>query len=61
MKIKIEIDCYNAAFDILPNIEIARILKVLAEKLESGTSCYSILLKDINGNTVGIFEVEDND
>ena len=50
--IQIEIRTENAAFDGQPELEIARILRLLADKIEStGLEDYS--LRDINGNTVG--------
>lgn len=58
-KLTLEIDLTYAAFDDGPSIEVARILRKLADRLESGH--YSLLdldgdgvpMIDINGNTVG--------
>ena len=58
MKVKIEIECSNAAFDDLPGVEVSRILEDLAENINfSGLEDGSI--HDINGNTVGHIQVED--
>ncbi len=55
MKLKIEIDCDNAAFDDEPATELSRILRVLAGRIEEGYlpefNGWQIL--DVNGNTVG--------
>ena len=56
MNIKIEINIDNAAFSPEPEEELARILRVMAAKLDTmriGTFC----LRDVNGNAVGTFEV----
>ena len=51
MEITIDIQCDNEAFTDVPEQEVVRILKKLAEKLTYGLSDTN--LKDINGNTVG--------
>lgn len=54
MNVKIEIACDNAAFQDEPTIEIARILRELADRVERRDQPESpIGLRDINGNTVG--------
>lgn len=53
MKYVIEIETDNAAFDIRPQDEVARILKELSERLERDVVSPPARLRDINGNTVG--------
>ena len=54
MKIKIEIKTDNAAFETVPGIEAARILRAIANNLEDWTGDkFEDNLRDINGNTVG--------
>jgi hypothetical protein len=56
---KIEIETGNAAFeDDNRNYELARILRQIAERLESGEDAGRVL--DINGNKVGSFEMEED-
>ena len=60
MKLKIEITMNNAAFDMDPGIEAARILRELGEHLEGGGYCSGSPkqnLRDLNGNTVGFAKV----
>lgn len=65
MKIKITIDCSNAAFADAPLLEVARILDRLARQCENGAHVtYEQLgkleptrLSDINGNRVGEMKV----
>lgn len=54
-KVIIEIETENAAFDG-GEYELARILKEIANKLESGIPVSKI--RDINGNTIGSLRVE---
>ncbi len=56
MKAKIEIEMSNAAFEEAPASELARILRELANRVE-GDGDELGLIRDINGNTVGKFEV----
>ena len=62
MNITIKINCDNAAFEDYASLEVARILLDLANRVEDrpnfspGTS---LPVRDINGNVVGIFEVEE--
>jgi hypothetical protein len=53
---KLEIKTTNSAFDGNCNVEIARILKTLAEGLieDEPGNWYQYDLKDINGNLAGI-------
>lgn len=48
---QINIKCVNSAFDDDRNLEIARILRGLVDKLENGYE--EVVLYDINGNFVG--------
>jgi hypothetical protein len=52
---KANMDCDNAAFD-MPGYEIARLLETAAEQLRNGEDCGCFV--DINGNTVGGWEIE---
>lgn len=54
--VKLKIEMENQAFSEEPNYEVSRILKELADKIENrGIDTY--VLHDINGNSVGEFEV----
>lgn len=57
MRLTIEIGMDNAAFgDEQPELEVVRILKVLAHRLEfegMPEPRYQILVRDANGSTVG--------
>lgn len=58
MNIRIIIETENAAFqEVGEEIETARILRELADKVESG-GLGDFNLRDINGNTVGQMDVE---
>lgn len=64
MKIKIEITCDNAAFDDQPGLEVARLLRKLADGIEQYPDADDFLdvstrLLDINGNHVGNATVSD--
>ena len=48
----------NAAFEDDRNMELARILRQIAERLENGEDAGRVL--DINGNKVGSFEMEED-
>lgn len=52
--IKVKMD--NAAFDE-PGAELARILRDIAERIESG-EVMAFTLFDVNGNAVGSFQVK---
>jgi hypothetical protein len=57
-KFTIEIDLSNAAFDDAPMSELARILRKIADDLESGRVELTYdrrPIRDANGNTVGHF------
>ena len=54
---KLQIDTGNAAFDDDQKpYELARILRIIAERVEHGCEVGNAV--DLNGNTVGRFEVE---
>lgn len=55
---KVEIETGNAAFEDDRNMELARILRQIAERLENGEDAGRVL--DINGNKVGSFEMEED-
>jgi hypothetical protein len=48
---KLELTCDNAAFEGDPSVEIARIIRDLADSLDQGE--LDVVLRDINGNRVG--------
>lgn len=48
----------NAAFEDCPATEAARILRVIADKLEQGES-FGGPIRDTNGNTIGQWEMRD--
>ena len=59
MEVNIHIECDNEAFDedgAGPDQEVARILHDLVNKILSG-GLGDGAIKDINGNTVGHFEI----
>ena len=58
MSVKIEITTDNAAFGSDPGYEVARILRELANQIALGSE-YRVLM-DINGNRVGLYEMEDD-
>ena len=54
---KMYIDTANAAFDDGAELETARILREIADKLDAGELENSV--RDFNGNKVGTFELTD--
>lgn len=52
MRLEIKIDCDNAAFEVR-EAELARILRKLADDIESGDDLACVTLFDVNGNRVG--------
>jgi len=58
MVFKISIECDNGAFDDGPGEEIARILRDVAKKLESDLPFKTQPVRDINGNVVGGYWME---
>lgn len=60
MRFVLEINLDNAAFEVRPRDEMVRILVVVAGQLpETPTVGDSGRSRDINGNTVGFWKVED--
>jgi len=59
MEFKLRFDCNNAAFDDLPEYEIARILKSIGDHLlETGKPPEQHQnIVDVNGNIVGTFRL----
>jgi hypothetical protein len=51
-KFKLEIKMDNAAFGDSPELELSRILELLAEDVADGV-CETYSIRDVNGNTVG--------
>ena len=56
MDFTLNINMDNAAFDECPEIELARILQKITQEIITGLT-YNNKIKDINGNTVGNFEI----
>lgn len=58
-KLKIKIGAIGQAFEDYPEMEMARILRELADKLEAGALPYGeeSRIRDINGNTVGVIDI----
>lgn len=48
----LEFDAKNAAFDGDPASEVTRILRLLADKIESGETGH-FHVRDVNGNRIG--------
>lgn len=59
MKFTVKIDCNSSAFAGDPLHELQRIMGILAGKLQTGRRDGSLL--DINGNTVGSFELTETE
>ena len=58
MNATIEVEMNNAAFGDAPTLELARILRKLADDIEQSRELRDLpLLRDINGNTVGWIDV----
>jgi hypothetical protein len=55
MKLKLEVQCDNAAFGDAFEAELARILRVAADRIAQGADRGN--LRDVNGNTVGAFKL----
>ena len=60
MKATIKINMDNDAFQRDPT-EVARILRNVAQDIEDYPTAHFIGIMDINGNTVGSFEIEQDD
>lgn len=51
---KLEFETGNAAFDDMPEIEVARILRQIADRIEGPAGrFYDAPVRDINGNRIG--------
>ena len=61
MKAKIEINLDNDAFQPSAGPELARILRNLAQDLDDYPDAFGIGVMDVNGNTVGNFEIVDDE
>ena len=57
MKIKIEIDCNNSAFQDCPTTEASRILSGICQDLNASGHFHPCKLHDYNGNCVGSLSV----
>ena len=57
MKVKIEINCDNAAFDDDADYEVSRILEELSDDILQDTLLTDRKLYDINGNKVGFLKI----
>lgn len=57
MKAKIEIQMDGAAFEETCGTELGRILRELAHEIENNGETGPCVLRDINGDKVGKFEV----
>ena len=57
--LEIKIDAIGQALADYPEMEMARILRELADKLEAGALPYGeeSRIRDINGNTVGVIDI----
>ena len=55
MKLQLNITMDNAAFEADPLSEATRILRNVADRMDGGS--WGGPLKDINGNTVGTFDI----
>ncbi len=58
MSLKIEFETDNAAFADGAEMEAARILRELADKLETHGHYLSMNVRDINGNKIGRIEFD---
>lgn len=57
LQLKITIETINAAFDSNPEAECARILREIADRLETTGAQSTPRPRDINGNVCGSIEV----
>lgn len=62
MRFTLSFDMDNAAFDPRPEPEIANVLRRLADTvLHTGTSPEHGPIRDTNGNTIGVWIVDEGD
>lgn len=59
MKLILEINMDNAAFDIMPERELQALLTKVSLQIGAGKVESGII--DVNGNKVGFFEIQDED
>ncbi|HWC37359.1 MAG TPA: hypothetical protein VG476_02465 [Acidimicrobiales bacterium] len=56
----VRFDCDDDAFHPEPGPEIARILRVVADRMEAGEDASRpVVIRDINGNVVGTYKLTD--
>jgi hypothetical protein len=60
MSLRLHIATENAAFSESPASELARILRKLADRIESDPAPY-IVLRDVNGNMVGECQISETE
>lgn len=61
-KFTVVIDCNNDAFGDCLDFEVTRILRDIADKIESsGLSGFYETIRDVNGNDVGRFAIKNDD
>lgn len=58
---KLEIACDNAAFEDEPHLQIADILRDVANRIANGGDPIEGTVRDVNGNTVGRFRMVEED
>lgn len=59
IQFRLQIACDNAAFEDGMATELARILRDVARRIESGEDCGSFVsVRDVNGNVVGSFALK---
>lgn len=56
MHVEIYLEANNDAFSEAPRDEIARILRDAADKIELNPLSEQLILRDINGNNVGLLK-----
>lgn len=56
--VELTIDTDTDAFSEAPGIEIARVLRKVADEIENG--CTLGRIADVNGNAIGLYEVTDD-
>lgn len=61
MKFTVSFNCDNAAFDEDLNGAIARVLRHVANQVADYGAPLSSLIKDRNGNTIGMWRLEDDE
>jgi hypothetical protein len=61
MNFQCKFNCDNAASDDIPEVEISRILREIADRIYFGDVPHDLHqnIRDVNGNVVGTFKIED--